>query len=249
MGVGTQQLEYDLGKLLPEAKLLRMDADTITPTNPHEAVLTRFAEEDVSVLIGTQMVAKGLNFPDVTLVGVVDADSSLYVENYRSAETTFSLITQVVGRSGRGEKTGTALIQTLTPRNTVLRQAAAQDYDSFYETELPLRRLRNCPPYRDQLQIGFIGFPERHVEDCARRFAQQLWQRLEQAGLRGSVTDLLGPAPAAIAKINNRYRFRLTLLCVNSKPLRLELANLVKSFSKEKETRGVTVYVDVNGYE
>lgn len=249
VGVGTQQLEYDLGKLLPEAKLLRMDADTITPTNPHEAVLTRFAQEDISVLIGTQMVAKGLNFPEVTLVGVVDADSSLYVDNYRSAETTFSLITQVVGRSGRGEKTGTALIQTLTPRNAVLRQAAAQDYDSFYETELPLRRLRNCPPFRDQLQIGFIGFPERHVEDCARRFAQLLWQRLEQAGLRGSVTDLLGPAPAAVAKINNRYRFRLTLLCVNSKSLRLLLSELVKEFSKEKETRGVTVYVDVNGYE
>ena len=249
VGVGTQQLEYDLGKLLPEAKLLRMDADTITPTNPHEAVLSRFAGEEVSVLIGTQMVAKGLNFPDVTLVGVVDADASLYVENYRSAETTFSLITQVVGRSGRGEKTGTALIQTLTPRNAVLRQAAAQDYDSFYETELPLRRLRNCPPFRDQLQIGFIGFPERHVEDCARRFAQALWQRLEQAGLRGAVTDLLGPAPAAVAKINNRYRFRLTLLCLNSKPLRLVLSELVKGFSKEKETKGVTIYVDVNGYE
>ena len=249
VGIGTQQLEYDLGKLLPEAKLLRMDADTITPTNPHEAVLSRFAEEDVSVLIGTQMVAKGLNFPDVTLVGVVDADASLYVDNYRSAETTFSLITQVVGRSGRGEKTGTAMIQTFTPRNAVLRQAAAQDYDSFYETELPLRRLRNCPPFCDQIQIGFIGFPERHVEDCAKRFAQALWQRLTQTRLRSDVTDLLGPAPAAIAKINNRYRYRLTLLCANSKPLRQELAALIKSFSKEKENREVSLYVDVNGYE
>jgi primosomal protein N' (replication factor Y) len=249
VGVGTQQLEYDLGKLLPAAKLLRMDADTITPTNPHEAVLSRFAGEDYAVLIGTQMVAKGLNFPDVTLVGVVDADSSLYVDNYRSAETTFSLITQVVGRSGRGEKPGAAIIQTLTPRNAVLRQAAAQDYDRFYETELPLRRLRNCPPFCDQLQIGFIGFPERHVEDCAKRFAQALWQRLEQTGLRKTVTDLLGPAPAPVARINNRYRFRLTLLCANSKPLRLVLSELVKTVSKEKETRGVTIYVDVNGYE
>ncbi len=249
VGVGTQQLEYDLQKLLPEAKLLRMDADTITPTNPHEAVLSRFANEDVSVLIGTQMVAKGLNFPDVTLVGVVDADASLYVDNYRSAETTFALITQVVGRSGRGEKPGAAIIQTLTPRNAVLRQAAAQDYDSFYEAELPLRRLRNCPPFCDQLLIGFVGFPERHVEDCAARFARRLWQQLEQAGLKGQLTDLLGPAPAYVAKINNKFRFRLTLLCANSKPLRLELAVLVKQFSREKETRGVTVYVDVNGYE
>ena len=249
VGIGTQQLEYDLGKLLPEARLLRMDADTISPTNPHEAVLSRFAKEDISVLIGTQMVAKGLNFPEVTLVGVVDADASLYVDSYRAAETSFSLITQVVGRSGRGDKPGTAIIQTLTPQNAVLRQAAAQDYDSFYETELPLRRLRNCPPYCDQICVGFSGFPERHVEDCAARFARVLWQRLEQTGLRGAVTDLLGPAPAPVAKINNKYRFRLTLLCANSKPLRLELSSLVRSFSKEKENRGVALYVDVNGYE
>ena len=249
MGVGTQQLEYDLQQLLPEAKLLRMDADTITPTNPHEAVLSRFAEEDVSVLIGTQMVAKGLNFPDVTLVGVVDADASLYLDNYRSAETTFALITQVVGRSGRGEKPGAAIIQTLTPRSAVLRLAAEQDYDGFYETELPLRRLRNCPPFRDQLQIGFSGCPERHVEDCARRFAQALWQRLGQAGLLGEVTDLLGPDPEVLSRINNRFRYRLTLLCANSKTLRLVLSELVKTVSKEKETRGVTIYVDVNGYE
>ena len=249
VGIGTQQLEYDLSRRLPEAKLLRMDADTVSPTNPHEAVLSRFANEDVDVLIGTQMVAKGLNFPDVTLVGVVDADSSLYVDSFRSAETTFSLITQVVGRSGRGEKQGAAIIQTLTPRNSVLLQAAAQDYDAFYETELPLRRLRSCPPFRDQLRLGFVGFPEEHVEDCARCFARRLWDRLGEADLRAGVEDLLGPAPAPILKINNKFRFHLTLLCTNSKPLRLVLSELVKSFSKEKETRGVSIFVDVNGYE
>ena len=249
VGIGTQQLEYDLGKLLPEAKLLRMDADTVTPTNPHEALLSRFAKEDVSVLIGTQMVAKGLNFPDVTLVGVVDADASLYVDSYRSAETTFSLITQVVGRSGRGEKEGAALIQTLTPRNPVLLQAAAQDYDGFYQTELPLRRLRNCPPFFDQIQIGFAGFPERHVEECARRFAQNLWRGMERAALLPGVADLLGPAPYAIPKINNQFRFRLTLAAKNSKALRLLLGELVRGFSKEKENRGVRVFVDINGYE
>lgn len=249
VGIGTQQLEYDLGKLLPEARVLRMDADTVTPTNPHEAILTRFSEEDYAVLIGTQMVAKGLNFPEVTLVGVVDADSSLYVDNYRSAETTFSLITQVVGRSGRGEKQGTAIIQTMTPRNPVLLQAAAQDYRSFYEAELPLRRLRNCPPFFDQIQMGFVGFPERHVEDCARRFAQSLWRSLEEADLLLGVADLLGPAPYAIAKVNNQFRYRLTLVCKNSKPLRRLLSELVRGFSKEKESRGVRVFVDINGYE
>ena len=249
VGIGTQQLEYDLEKLIPNARLLRMDADTVTPTNPHEALLTRFAKEDISVLIGTQMVAKGLNFPDVTLVGVVDADASLYVDNYRSAETTFSLITQVVGRSGRGEKTGSALIQTLTPQNPVLMQAAAQDYEGFYQSELPLRRLRNCPPFFDQIQIGFVGFPERQVEDSARRFAQTLWRSLESAGMLAQVADLLGPAPYAIAKINNQFRFRLTLAAKNSKPLRQLLSELLRGFAKEKENRGVRVFVDINGYE
>lgn len=249
VGIGTQQLEYDIGKLLPEAKLLRMDADTVTATNPHEAMLSRFAEEDISVLIGTQMVAKGLNFPDVTLVGVVDADASLYVDNYRAAETTFSLITQVVGRSGRGGKPGTALIQTLTPRNAVLLQAAAQDYESFYQTELPLRQLRNCPPYFDQIQIGFVGIPEQHVENCAHRFAQRLWCGLEGAALLSGVVDLLGPAPYAIAKVNNQFRFRLTLVAKNSRPLRQLLSELVRGFSKERENRSVRVFVDINGYE
>ena len=249
IGVGTQQLAYDLEQQIPNINILRMDADTITPTNPHEAVLTRFQQEDVHVLIGTQMVAKGLNFPAVTLVGVVDADASLYVDSYRAAETTFSLITQVVGRSGRGDRQGTAIIQTMTPRNEVLLQAAQQDYDSFYQSELPLRRLRNCPPFCDLIQIGFTGVPELHVETCARRFAQALWQRLTETGLSASAVDLLGPAPAAILKINNHFRFRLTLCCRSSKPLRLELSRLVRDFSGQKENRGVSLHVDVNGYE
>ncbi len=249
IGVGTQQLEYDLGKLIPEIRLLRMDADTITPTNPHEAVLSRFQREDIHVLIGTQMVAKGLNFPDVTLVGVVDADASLYVENYRASETTFSLITQVVGRAGRGEKPGTAIIQTMTPKNEVLLRAADQDYDSFFRSELPLRGLRNCPPYCDLFRIGFTGFPQGQVEACAGRFAQALWARLSQTGLAAPGIDLLGPAPAAVLKVNNKYRYCLTLCCTGSKALRLELSRLVCAFSRQKENRGVWLHVDVNGYE
>ncbi|MBQ1371773.1 MAG: primosomal protein N', partial [Oscillospiraceae bacterium] len=218
-------------------------------TNPHEAVLRRFQNEDIHVLIGTQMVAKGLNFPDVTLVGVVDADASLYVENFRASETTFSLITQVVGRAGRGEKPGTAIIQTMTPKNAVLLRAADQDYDSFYRMELPLRSLRNCPPYQDLFQIGFTGFPQEQVESCAGRFAQALWTRLSQTGLAAPGIDLLGPAPAPVLKVNNKFRYRLTLCCSGSKALRLELSRLVCEFSKQKENRGVWLHVDVNGYE
>ena len=182
-------------------------------------------------------------------MGVVDADASLYVDNYRSAETSFSLITQVVGRSGRGEKSGTALIQTLTPRNAVLLQAAAQDYEGFYAAELPLRRLRNCPPFFDQIQIGFLGFPEQHVAARAGQFARTLWCALEREGLLPDVADLLGPAPCAIAKINNQFRFRLTLEARNSKPLRQLLSQLLRDFSKQKENRGIRAYVDINGYE
>ena len=249
VGVGTQQLEYDLKQAIPGISVLRMDADTITPTNPHEKVLRRFAREDIPVLIGTQMVAKGLNFEDVTLVGVVDADMSLYVDQYRSAENTFSLITQVVGRSGRAQKKGTALIQTLTPGNSVLNLAARQDYDRFYEQELPLRQLRNCPPYCDLIQIGFSGFPERSVEQAAKDFAGRLWASITQSSLRSSVTDLLGPAPSAVMKINNKFRYRLTLCCKNSRGLRLLLSEAVKDFSRRRETRGISIFVDVNGYD
>lgn len=249
VGFGTQQLEYDLTQLIPEAKVLRMDADTISPTNSHETVLRRFETEDINVLIGTQMVAKGLNFEDVTLVGVVDADMSLYVDHYRASETTFSLITQVVGRSGRGAKRGSAVIQTYTPSNTVLLQAAGQDYDAFYQTELPLRQLRGCPPFCDLIRIGFVGFPEAHVERCAKLFAEHFWSRLSAQPFRGAVRDLLGPAPAAIMKINQKFRFQLTLCCKNQKPLRQLLSEEVKYFSRQRETAGVSIYVDINGYE
>lgn len=249
VGIGTQQLEYDLKQALPEATVLRMDADTITPTNPHEKVLRRFETEPIDILIGTQMVAKGLNFEDVTLVGVVDADMSLYVDYYRSSETTFSLITQVVGRSGRGKKNGVALIQTLTPQNPVLRQAAQQDYKSFYNMELPLRRLRGCPPFCDLIQIGFVGFPEAYVEACADRFAQTIWNCIEQSDLKQTVTDLLGPAPCAVMKVNNRFRFRLTLCCKNNKALRQMLSRELKAFSSDRRNKDVSVYIDINGYD
>ncbi len=249
VGFGTQQLEYDLRRTFPGVEVLRMDADTITPTNPHEAVLRRFETEDVPILIGTQMVAKGLNFNDVTLVGVVDADMSLYVDHFRAAETTFDLVTQVVGRSGRGAKRGAALIQTFTPKNEVLLRASRQDYDGFFETELSQRQLTGTPPFADLIRFGFIGFPEAHVERCAAAFAADLWQRLQDPSLRPAVRDLLGPAPAPIMKINEKYRFCLTLVCKNSRALRLALSQAVRDFSRRKETDGVSVWVDINGYE
>ena len=249
IGFGTQQLEYDLRQTFPDAEVLRMDADTVSATNSHEKILRRFETEDVPILIGTQMVAKGLNFDDVTLVGVVDADMSLYVSHFRAAETCFALITQVVGRSGRGARRGTAIIQTYTPKNRVLLLAADQDYEGFYREELPLRRMQSCPPFADLIEIGFSGFPEACVERCAKEFADALWQRLRLPELNGSVLDLLGPAPEAIMKINQKYRFRLTLVCKNSRLLRQVLGEALRGFSGRKESAGVSVWVDINGYE
>lgn len=249
IGFGTQRVQQAIRELLPDDEILRMDADTVSATNPHEKILSRFESEPIPVLVGTQMVAKGLNFSDVTLVGVIDADMSLYVDNFRAAETTFALLTQVVGRSGRGEKTGRAMVQTMTPQNNVIRLAAAQDYESFYEQEIRLRELRNCPPFFDLIQIGFAGAPERKVVEAANAFRDLLKRQLAGEAYRTVKMQVLGPAPASVAKISNRYRYRLTLNCENTRQVRLLLSWLLRSFAKESGFRDVSVFADVNPYD
>ena len=192
------------------------------------------------------MVAKGLDFENVTLVGVVAADLSLYVDDYRAAERTFSLITQVVGRAGRGEKTGRALIQTYTPENDVITFAAAQNYDAFYEQEIGLRELRGCPPFRDLFVLTASGTTESAVLQTCMRLRRSLEEWLRQPPYEGYRSQLLGPAPAAIAKVNNRYRYRLTLSTRNDKRMRALVAHLLCCAQKDKENRGVSVYADVN---
>lgn len=248
IGTGTQRAQQELQTLLPEHEILRMDSDTVSASNPHEKLLSRFEKEPIPVLLGTQMVAKGLNFDAVTLVGVLDADMSLYVDHFRAAETTFSLITQVIGRAGRGECVGRAVIQTMTPKNQVICDAAAQDYDSFYETEIELRRLRGCPPFSDFITVGFSGFPEQAVQHSANAFRRQLESMLSSAEYADQSVRLLGPAPASVYKMNNRYRFNLTLQCENSRKLRQLLSYVLRSFAKDKANRGVTVFADINTY-
>ena len=248
VGIGTQKAQQELQELLPEETILRMDSDTVSAVNTHEKILKQFEQEDIPVLIGTQMVAKGLNFEAVTLVGVLDADMSLYVDHFRAAETTFSLITQVVGRAGRFDTAGSAVIQTLTPRNAVLTLAAQQDYDSFYEMEIALRRARGCPPFLDLIGIGFSGFPEQAVKEGAYTFRRQLEAMLKRPEYAAQRVTILGPAPESVYKINNRFRYSLTLQCENSRSLRQLLAYLLRQFAKEKTNRGVTAYADVNAY-
>ena len=160
VGSGTQKVEQELFDLFPKAKVLRMDADTVGASRGHEALLREFEEKNIPILLGTQMVAKGLDFENVTLVGVLSADISLYVDNYRAAERTFSLLTQVVGRAGRGGSAGRAVIQTYTPRNDVILAAAEQDYDRFYDDEIRLRRLRRDPPFADHFTLTVTGMAE-----------------------------------------------------------------------------------------
>ena len=249
IGTGTQKIQQELQALMPDVPVARMDADTVSASNTHEVILERFQKEHIPVLIGTQMVAKGLNLPDVTLVGVLDADLSLYTDSYRAAETTFNMLTQVVGRAGRGDTAGMAVIQTQNVGHKVIELAARQDYDGFYGLEIGLRRVQNCPPFGDLAYIVFTGQEEARVLHGAVKFRDSLKACLKQPGYEKEICCALGPAPCAVAKINYNYRYRLTLRCRMSGKLRFLLAHLLRQFSADKENRGTTVFVDVNGFE
>lgn len=244
IGVGTQRVQEELEELFPGVPVLRMDTDTVTAAQPHEVLLERFRKEKIPILVGTQMVAKGLDFENVTLVGAIAPDMSLYVDDFRAGERTFSLLTQVVGRAGRGDKLGRAVIQTYTPDNDVIRFAARQDYDHFYQTEIALRRLRGHPPFTDVVVITASGADEGAVLRCCVRLRQALEGQLPGTGQ----WLILGPAPAAIARVNNRYRYRLSLTGRNSKQARLMLAHLLRAAHQDKENRGVSVYADLDPY-
>ena len=249
MGTGTQKVQQELLEVMPDAEVARMDSDTVNAVNTHEKILERFQAEGIPVLIGTQMVAKGLNLPDVTLVGVLDADMSLYSGSYRAAENTFNMLTQVVGRAGRGDTPGQAVIQTMVPEHKVITLAAQQDYDSFYELELKLRRAQGYPPFGDVVSITFIGQEEAQVLRGAAKFRDSLTACLKQPTYAGEICSVLGPAPCAVPKINYHFRYRLTLRCAMSRQLRLLVAHILREFSKDGANRGVSAFADVNGFE
>ena len=244
VGAGTQKVEEELRELFPEAGILRMDADTTA--GGHEEILQTFERERVPILLGTQMVAKGLDFENVTLVGVLSADISLYVDNYRAAERTFSLLTQVVGRAGRGGKTGRAVIQTYTPGNDVIRCAARQDYDAFYESEIRMRRLRRYPPFGDLFTVTVSGTEEGRVLRAAVSVRETLRQLCRRPELAAGEPEVLGPAPAPVVKVNNRFRYRCTLVGKNDKATREMLAWLQKDFAKDSANRGMNLFMDHN---
>ena len=238
---GTQKIEEEIEVLIPGASYLRMDADTTGSRYAHTEILTKFRDEKIDVLIGTQMITKGLDFPNVTLVGVLDADMSLYSPDFHAAERTFSLLTQVVGRSGRGEKKGRAVIQTYSPQNAVLLAAERQDYKSFYDSEIALRRALFLPPFSSILLFLLSGEDEEKAERAAQRFARRL-----RGALREENAEILGPAPAIVYKANNRFRWTLTVRTADLRPLRRIAEGLQSEFLMQKENRDILLTVDEN---
>ena len=244
IGAGTQKVEEELKIMFPTSEVLRMDTDTVSAKSSHEQILNRFQRKRIPILVGTQMVTKGLNFENVTLVGVISADQMMYMSDFRAYERMFSLITQVIGRSGRGEKTGRAVIQTYTPDNEVIRMAACQDYMSFYTRELEMRRVQNCPPLADIFVITVLGELEDAVIGGCARIRESI------GGYLGDIAgfSVLGPAPAGIAKVNNKYRYRVTIRCPNTKRVRDTISHVVREFAKDGSNRGLSVYADYDPY-
>jgi len=245
VGAGTQRIEDELRERFPDIEVLRMDTDTINPTQSHDALLTRFEREKIPILIGTQMVTKGLDFANVTLVGVISADQGLYMGDYRAQERTFSLVTQVIGRAGRGEKAGRAVIQTFTPQNEVITLAAEQDYDGFFQREITIRSLQNAPPMMDLINIVCQGADETNVLRCVTSIRRTLQKHMADLG---EGAEIIGPAPAGVVKVNNRYRYQVTIRCKQNKVIRGLVAHILKRIPEMKEYRGVSVYGDVDGF-
>ena len=243
-GFGTQKAEEELAKLFPEARILRMDQDSTAAKDAHEKLLARFADHEYDIMVGTQMVAKGLDFEDVTLVGVLGIDSLLFAQGFRAYETVFSLITQVVGRSGRAKDPGFAIIQTTDPDNPVLNLAAAQDYDAFFEQEIAYRRLGLYPPFCGLCVIGFAGGKEIEVARAAARFSALLGQ---QAAKQPDLPlRVLGPTPGNIEKINDTYRYKLTIKCRNDRRFRDLVRETLCLYEQEKLPSKASVVVDLH---
>ena len=243
-GFGTQKAEEELAKLFPEARILRMDQDSTAAKDAHEKLLARFADHEYDIMVGTQMVAKGLDFEDVTLVGVLGIDSLLFAQGFRAYETVFSLITQVVGRSGRAKDPGFAIIQTTDPDNPVLNLAAAQDYDAFFEQEIAYRRLGLYPPFCGLCVISFAGGKEIEVARAAARFSALLGQ---QAAKQPDLPlRVLGPTPGNIEKINDTYRYKLTIKCRNDRRFRDLVRETLGLYEQEKLPSKASVVVDLH---
>ena len=240
IGAGTQKVESELNELFPGVSIVRMDADAVSRKNSHDRLLSHFRESRSQILLGTQMVTKGLDFENVTLVGIISADSSLYMSDFRAYERTFSLITQVIGRSGRGAKSGRAVIQTFSPENEVLRLASEQNYNVFFEREIAIRKSIMSPPVCDLFVVTVTGANEDAVISACMRIRNTLGDYFSS----DKSIRLLGPAPVPVIKVNNKYRYRLMISCKNTKKVRDTIAHTIKEFMRSSYSKGLTVFAD-----
>lgn len=245
-GMGTQRLEEEIAEFFPDARILRMDADTTYSRYAYDKRFTAFGNGEYDIMIGTQMIAKGLDFPNVTLVGVLNADKALYSGDFRSYERTFSLITQVVGRSGRGAAKGRAIIQTYVPEHYVINLAAAQDYDSFYEQEIAMRKALIYPPFCDICCVGFSGADDAATAKAARLFSDKISEEIKNVTEKMPVR-VLGPSKCVFEKINGRFRYRLIIKCRNNRTFREFIGGIRITTAKLPEMRDISVYIDMNG--
>ena len=242
-GFGTQLVAEELHALYPDARILRLDADAAGAKFSHEAIISQFRRHEADILIGTQMVTKGHNFPDVTLVGVINADSALYLDDFRATERTFALLTQVIGRAGRADKPGRAVIQTYSPDNETINLASAQDYNSFYESAIKLRRQLQFPPFCEFILLGVHGEDEKEVLELTLKLDTRL--REYTAGEYSDVPMyIFGPFEAPIYKVNNVYRMRIIIKCQVTKRMRELASRLLADFPKASVKAAISV--DIN---
>lgn len=241
-GAGTQRLEEEVQKMFPEASTIRMDVDTVTKKNSHEKILEKFKNENIDILIGTQMVVKGHHFPNVTLVGVVAADSSLNIEDYRAQERTFQILTQVAGRAGREKLPGKVVIQTYNKDNYSIEYSKKQDYDLFYNTEIQMRKSLNYPPFCDIIQFSISSSTEQEVKKITKKIYEEL--KIEFLPIKNNVL-IYEPVPAPINKIKNRYRWRILLKCRFNNIVINIINNWLNKYY-EKNYRNTRLIIDVN---
>ena len=239
-GTGTQKLEQEIHKQFPQAKTIRMDVDTVTKKNSHEEILNKFKNEDVDILIGTQMVVKGHHFPKVTLVGVIAADSSLNIDDYRATERTFQILTQVAGRAGRENLPGKVIIQSYNPENFSIQNAQKQDYEEFYQTEIALRKQLKYPPFCDIIIIGFNSSSEEEIKKVANIAYEEVEKNLNKDEFK-----VFKPMPSPIDKIQNKYRWRIIIKGNMNEEANNVLNNLLKNIY-DKDFKNTKISIDVN---
>ena len=245
-GFGTQKMQEELQELFPQARILRMDADTTFSRYAYEKSFREFGEGKYDIMLGTQMIGKGLDFPNVTLVGVLSIDKALFAGDFRSYERTFSLITQVVGRSGRGDKAGRALLQTFVPEHYIIGLAAQQNYRGFYDEEIALRRALIFPPFCDICVLGISSANDEKTAAAADIMLKIIRDRIKADNIKIPLR-VLGPAQYAYGKLNGKYRYRIIIKCKNNSELREFIGNILTDTSKYREFSGISVFADING--